>query len=308
VEALRETFDRHYQRPRPAQPVRLASPMPTEHIYDRMRLTHVRAADEGARVRLPVSKSSTWPFTFAHAVRGTSTLTCEATEVILRQGEVVIVGSSVLSKVSVGPRCEFLLLRIPGETIGPPVRSIQATVGRVLSGETGSVHLVTQLLTALAEQSDGAYAPENPGRLAQHVVGLITLMCAEVSPDSGSSRAALLERAKEYIEVHLSDLDLSPNRVAAAQNVSTRTLHRLFQSEGLTITGWTRERRLEHCRVELADSAYADLSVSDVGARWGLWDAAHFSRLFKAVYGLSPMAYRTTHMPGKSAKREVATP
>ncbi|WP_082593086.1 helix-turn-helix domain-containing protein [Phycicoccus sp. Soil803] len=29
-----------------------------------------------------------------------------------------------------------------------------------------------------------------------------------------------------------------------------------------------------------------------IAARWGFWDAAHFSRAFKAEYGCSPRAYR----------------
>ena len=37
--------------------------------------------------------------------------------------------------------------------------------------------------------------------------------------------------------------------------------------------------------------------MSGIGARWGLWDAAHFSRLFKATYGISPRAYRETSQP-----------
>jgi AraC-like DNA-binding protein len=32
--------------------------------------------------------------------------------------------------------------------------------------------------------------------------------------------------------------------------------------------------------------------VSAVAARWGLVNAAHFSRAFRAAYGLSPVEYR----------------
>jgi transcriptional regulator GlxA family with amidase domain len=36
--------------------------------------------------------------------------------------------------------------------------------------------------------------------------------------------------------------------------------------------------------------------VSAIAARWGLIDAAHFSRLFRAAYGLPPAEYRLTAM------------
>jgi len=32
--------------------------------------------------------------------------------------------------------------------------------------------------------------------------------------------------------------------------------------------------------------------VSSIATRWGLFDPAHFSRLFKSTYGLSPREYR----------------
>jgi AraC-like DNA-binding protein len=32
--------------------------------------------------------------------------------------------------------------------------------------------------------------------------------------------------------------------------------------------------------------------VSAVAARWGLTNAAHFSRAFRAAYGVSPVEYR----------------
>jgi AraC-like DNA-binding protein len=34
--------------------------------------------------------------------------------------------------------------------------------------------------------------------------------------------------------------------------------------------------------------------VSAIAARWGLIDAAHFGRLFRAAYGLPPAEYRLT--------------
>jgi AraC-like DNA-binding protein len=35
--------------------------------------------------------------------------------------------------------------------------------------------------------------------------------------------------------------------------------------------------------------------VSVLATRWGLTDAAHFSRVFKTEYGMSPRAFRAHH-------------
>jgi hypothetical protein len=63
-----------------------------------------------------------------------------------------------------------------------------------------------------------------------------------------------------------------------------------------TASGWIRQRRLERCRRDLLDPALGDRSVGAIAARWGLIDAAHFSRLFRAAYGLPPGEYRLAAM------------
>jgi len=44
-----------------------------------------------------------------------------------------------------------------------------------------------------------------------------------------------------------------PGTVAAAHYISVRYLYRLFDAQGTTVAAWIRPRRLERCRVDLAD-------------------------------------------------------
>uniref|UniRef100_UPI003F5A6FE7 AraC family transcriptional regulator n=1 Tax=Streptomyces asoensis TaxID=249586 RepID=UPI003F5A6FE7 len=43
---------------------------------------------------------------------------------------------------------------------------------------------------------------------------------------------------------------------------------------------------------DLADPAMHHFPVGAIGGRWGFADPAHFSRLFKTVYGMSPREAR----------------
>ena len=104
--------------------------------------------------------------------------------------------------------------------------------------------------------------------------------------------AVLLLRTMTFIERHLGDAALTPGRIADAQHISTRYLHKLFEAEGTTVSAWIRHRRLHRCSNDLRDPALAGRSVSAIAARWGLPDAAHFSRLFRAAFGVSPRDFR----------------
>jgi AraC-like DNA-binding protein len=107
-----------------------------------------------------------------------------------------------------------------------------------------------------------------------------------------ASGSCLRLRVRAHIEQRLADHSLNVSTVAAANHISVRYLQKLFENEGETVTGWIRARRIEHCRRDLADPQFAQLPISSIAARWGLANAAHFSRLFKGVHGLPPTEYR----------------
>ena len=126
-----------------------------------------------------------------------------------------------------------------------------------------------------------------------------TFVPLEVSTPSGDADFRGRLRGCElgslrFIEVsaEVGEADLSPAQIAAAHHISLRQLHKLFHAGGTTVAGWIRQRRLEHCGHDLRDPRWAARPVAAVGARWGYPDPAHFSRLFKASFGLSPRDYR----------------
>jgi AraC-like DNA-binding protein len=163
-------------------------------------------------------------------------------------------------------------------------------------GDEGTGALVSSLARQLVGHLDDWGAADG-ARLGTAVLDLLTVALAarldrgrEVPPDI--RQRALLQRVHAFVEARLGDPGLSPATIAAAHHVSLRYLYKLFETEPTGVAAWIRERRLERCRRDLLDPALAERPVSAVAARWGLTNAAHFSRAFRAAYGLSPLAYR----------------
>jgi AraC-like DNA-binding protein len=104
---------------------------------------------------------------------------------------------------------------------------------------------------------------------------------------------ALLIGVRAFVEQRLSDPNLSLSQVAAAHHVSLRSLHKLFERSGTTAAAWIRHRRLEHCRLDLANPDLGRLPVHSIARRWGFVNDSHFNRAFRARFGLSPAAYRS---------------
>ena len=104
--------------------------------------------------------------------------------------------------------------------------------------------------------------------------------------------ASNFHRISQAIEHQLGDGDLTLHQIAEQQHVSARYIQKLFQQAGLSFSQYLRQRRLEHCHADLGSSAHRNLSISDICFRWGFNDAAHFSRSFRADYGMTPRAFR----------------
>jgi AraC-like DNA-binding protein len=114
-----------------------------------------------------------------------------------------------------------------------------------------------------------------------------------VAPET--RRRVLLTRIHAFIQQHLGDPELSPAGIAAAHHISVRLLHKLFHEQGETVAGWIRAQRLAGCRRDLLDPAQAASPVAAIAARRGFRSAIHFSRVFRAAYGLPPHEYRLSY-------------
>jgi AraC-like DNA-binding protein len=182
-----------------------------------------------------------------------------------------------------------------------PLRSdqIRRLTATAIPGDHGSGALVPALAARMVGHL-GEYGPAEEARLGGamlDLVGAALAGCLDTAmPPEARERAAVLQ-VFAYIEEHLPDPDLSPVVVAAANHLSVRALHRLFERHDTTVAVWIRQRRLERVRRDLLDPALRTRPVSAIGARWGLPNPSHLSRAFHAAYGTSPAAYRAEVNP-----------
>ncbi len=110
-----------------------------------------------------------------------------------------------------------------------------------------------------------------------------------LQPDGGLAKWQE-RRAKELIAARLSD-KLSVAEVAEACGLSISHFTRAFRkSTGLTPYQWLTERRIERAQGLLMRDV--DLSLSEIAVACGFADQSHFTRVFKAVVGTSPGAFR----------------
>nr|WP_052098676.1 transcriptional regulator FeaR [Paenibacillus stellifer] len=165
----------------------------------------------------------------------------------------------------------------------------------------GAQHPVGNLVSSFFRTLASSYRGLDPAARMRIAESAMDLLSAALSTYSGtelsesvSTANVHLSGARAFIFSHLADPNLSPSMVAASQGISIRYLHRLFEAEGQSVAALIRDRRLEQCRRDLSDLNQSHRTVTEIAFQWGFNDAAHFSRIFKQHFGMSPTGFRSS--------------
>lgn len=215
---------------------------------------------------------------------------------VLNPGDLTLYDTSAPYRLEFPEESRLLVLRFDHRVLDLPPAAV-AQLRALRLGPEGAVHdMVRSFLASMADHMD-ALTGLNGQRLGNSALDLLTtsfnLELDDQVAASSHEKDRLRARVHDYVEVHLARPDLDPTTIAQAHYISVRRLHQVFQDEGTTVSTWIRTRRLERCRRALEDPMNAGVPVARIASRWGFPDAAHFSRVFKAAYGVSPSAART---------------
>lgn len=215
---------------------------------------------------------------------------------VIKPGDMTAYDTSRPRIVTADAPFDVLVLRLGKDALGKQARTVSRLAGVRIPGHLGLPRLAGRFFfEAATGLADGSIGHDDHG-LERHVVDLVRRLYVDLGSSSHPTRprsmAELLLQAQAQIESRLGDPSLNPEQVARACFVSTRYLHRVFESEGLSVCEFIRSARLDRCRRDLLDPAFADQPIHEIASRWGLPSAPHFSRVFREAYGSSPRQFR----------------
>jgi AraC-like DNA-binding protein len=228
-------------------------------------------------------------------VSGTATLLQDGRRAEVSEGDLVVYDTTRPYFFDYPQRFSTHVFQLPRRVLGVPEADIRQVTGTTIGTGDGLGSMLVPFLAALAASAH-AYSPAVASRLAGNVVDLFSTLVAErtnqVALEADNARAHLALQVRGHINENLGDPGLSPESIARALRISLRYLHRVFEGEGITVGRLIQYRRLEECGRELARRGGTVPTVSVVAQRWGFVNPAHFSRAFRAVYGMSPREWR----------------
>ncbi|MFJ5921222.1 helix-turn-helix domain-containing protein [Kitasatospora sp. NPDC092948] len=266
------------------------------HRLGPVRILQVQAGPQTVtRSGRPTARDGDGSLILTLQQRGTALKEQDGRETSVRPGEFSITDASRMFRKRLGEDFAFTSFHFPRAELDVQERDLRDLTAIAFGPGEGSAALVATYLAGMAREAP--VLDEAVGRrAAATALDLLALLvddrCGRAARPQSAHSAASLARIKDHILHHLPDPDLSPSAIAAANQVSLRLLHKLFQQEGTTVGAWIRAQRLDRCRRDLRRPTTAQLGVAAIARRWGFVNSSHFGRAFREAYGMTPREWQ----------------
>lgn len=185
----------------------------------------------------------------------------------------------------------IVVMQMPRQTVLAQHPFLETLTGELLESRDAGTVLLRTLLLSAAEQAPCLGEQQRAAALAAIIQLLGALPVAQPLRESGAQwrvRAAL-----SWVDSHLTDPELTATGVAQAQAVSRRRLDQLMvRWTGRSLSAHIWLRRVEHAARDLTHPRLASRTVTQIAFAAGFEDVAHFTRVFKRRYGMTPTQWR----------------
>ena len=184
-------------------------------------------------------------------------------------------------------RVEYSSLSIPYSAIGYDP-SIHACL--LNFGAKTPVGRMLRFNLELLEDSLVAGSVNDATNVVEGFCGMLQGLVTRDLRDESVFRRSVQARAvavRRYVDAHLRDPELDAAQVCNALGVSRPVLYRLFAVEG----GFRRaiqNLRLDRSFDDLALCVPERGAIARISQYWCFFDQAHFTRLFRAAFGITP--------------------
>lgn len=213
-------------------------------------------------------------------------------EAILQPGSFALYDSTRPYTLSFNEPFHQFIVQMPKEVLSRHLIAPEQYTAIPISGTTGLGAILCNFVFSLAREMHHLEQP--PEELSDNLVNMIamafssSLMLKQSAYPPNAAGDTLRHRVRQYIEANLFDPRLSNNEIAAAQGISPRYLHKLFAEEEVSLHALILDKRLQKAYQLLTDPAYQGHSIERIAYGLGFSSPAHFSRIFKKHFDLSP--------------------
>ncbi|MET0932595.1 MAG: helix-turn-helix transcriptional regulator [Mycetocola sp.] len=197
-------------------------------------------------------------------------------------------------KVTVEGSSSFWACSIPLDELGLPFLLVRDLMTRDLSSSPLGPLLLRHVASLASLPPMDA---TDEAVLANPSMDIVRALLAVSVGDEFRSREPLGRtlgvRVFAYLRLHVTEPDLTAERIAAHFGISRRYLFTIMRQLGVPMHEWIREERLIRAATMLGERTNARVSVAAIGRLCGFGDHSSFSRAFRQRFGCAPSEWAT---------------
>lgn len=207
-------------------------------------------------------------------------------------GHLVLIDSREPYQIELPDGGALLSMAVPQAMMSPCIGRLASM--RALAFEPTSANwLLRHHILGLAQMP--AFDDDEGMVVEQMLAGLIQASVQPYDRSAARKLAPSLARLRYLIQREACDPDFGASRAAERAGLSLRSLHATFARAGTTFGEELMQHRLQLARQRLLAGA-GGLRVGDVARGAGFKSLAHFSRRFRARYGIPPSSFSELRM------------
>jgi AraC-like DNA-binding protein len=218
---------------------------------------------------------------------------CGDRERVLRSGDVQILDLAQ-PNITAAKASGTIAIVVPRDTLRRALPTAGDLHGLVLRGDSGTGGLLADYMRSLVARADAITMADAP-LIAQATTDMITACSHTTAETVERARTAIemtmLERIQRHISTRLDSPELHAEALCGLFGISRTRLYRLFEPLG-GVASYIQEQRLGRAYAELSNPARNHRRIYEIAFGLGFSSEAHFSRIFRSTFGLSPSDVR----------------
>lgn len=219
---------------------------------------------------------------------GETTFAQDGREARMSAGDLMLHDQAQPFTLAFGARAHAVMVSIPRALMMARLPAAPRLTARSIPCESRLASLAGTLVRRMIDLDDDT-PDEVVARLGASALDIIaTTLESELTDARPAAHDRRLAQVQAYMRARLGEPDLDLDAIARAHNMAPRTLYRLFAADGTTPIRWLWQQRLAASFRALNEGRVSQ--VTDAALSFGYSDLSHFSRAFKAAFGVSPQA------------------
>lgn len=218
-------------------------------------------------------------------------------EVFLEKGDMALYDATEWHRITMPQAASKILISIPRQLLDQRIHNVTNLTAKKISAKSGMGAVTSSYIQTTVNQLD-CIDKSSFLEMTEPVMDILSLSINQLNPKPihlSGTQSSTLFHVKKYLRKHCDNSELTPEIISQAVGLSVRYINNLFNTEATSLMRYVTQQRLCLARSLLGSQRYTHHSITELAMQSGFNNMAHFSRVFKMKYSMSPRQFRKSN-------------